>query len=210
MLYILVFSIIFFLLLVFYTIQNRRKYGTFIFPLFFTLLMGGVVAWSGYNAPEEYQKLQERKEVAKNISESKTLSDEERQKLQDAYQQTTGLDAAAGLDTSMQDEQVANKLSNSLSKIGKVTFDADAHAFRIVVSENSDWYRGVAYIEDNPGKAATNGWSNVTETVKTISQQINDGFKSGYSIILQGVNNPQAELVVAKDGVIVKDFTQPE
>ena len=206
MLFLFVFSLIFFILLVFYTIQNRRKYGSFIIPLFFAIVMGGLAAWSGIKAPEEYAKIKNRDKVV-NTATAKELTDEEREKLKETYQQTTGLDASAGLDTSMRDEQVAKKLSNSLSNIGDVTFDAEAHAFRITVSPDSDWFTGVQYIESNPGKAGDSGWSNVTDTIKGISEDLNNGFKSGYLVTLQGLNNPDQVLVSAKDGVIQYDFT---
>lgn len=205
MLFIFVISLLLFVLFVFYTIQNRRKYGTYAFPLIITIILGGTAIWSGIKSPQKFQELMNRKEITQ--AGGNELSDEDRRNLQDTYKKTTGIDASAGLDTSMQDETVASQLSKSLSNIGTVAFDPETHAFRITISPNSDWYNGVSYIEGNPGTAADSGWSNVSDSIKSISQQISDGFKSGYLITLQGISNPNQVLVSAKDGQIQYDFT---
>ena len=65
MIFLLIMFIILTLMMVTFTIQNYRKYGTLFVPLFLTLLLIGGTVWSASKLPATIKQIKSRQDTTK-------------------------------------------------------------------------------------------------------------------------------------------------
>ena len=206
MIFLLIMFIILTLMMVTFTIQNYRKYGTLFVPLFLTLLLIGGTVWSASKLPATIKQIKSRQDTTKKVAQ---LTASQRAAMQKSFENVSGSHTIEIPTTSAEDQQqalslqetkYARSLDTAYQQIGDVSFDEKKKAFQLRLYAKTQLAESVSVVEAHPSQAATTGWQSFTNSLKTTSKTIGTAFKPGYTLELMGVNNSQNILYAAKDG----------
>lgn len=206
MIFVLIMFSILTVLMVAFTIQNYRKYGTLVVPVVVTGLCLIGVVWCGLKLPDTIQQIKSRHQTAKKVGR---LSVSQRERLQKIFQKTGGsqtveipsISAEAQQDTlSLQEVKFARVLDGAYHKIGDVSFNEQTKAFQLRLYPDSPLANNVAVLETNPNQVEKRSWQDFTNALQKASQSISEKFKAGYTFELMGVKHTDQVLYAAKDG----------
>lgn len=96
------------------------------------------------------------------------------------------------------ENELLKQMQKNYEKFGTVSFDQDSKTYQI--TPTGDTGKAASYLAKNPTQAKQIGWSNLTDSMQQVSQQVKKLLGKGYSVSVMNPDNQNQALYTAKDG----------
>lgn len=191
MIFLVIFGGLMLILGSFYLVNSWQQYHQWVFATLLVLASLAITVYGVVKLPYWHHS-----STAASSSQSMTTSQSQRAALQ--FSNKASL-SGNGANQQNKEMSVLRQLQKSFSKIGSVSFDSATKTFKID-SSNGDDVDALNSLAQNPGQAKQVGWSNLTNSLDQVSEQISTALGDGYTISLQQPNDSSKTMYATRDG----------
>lgn len=192
MLILLVFGLLLLILSVFYLANSWQQYREWKWASFLVVISLAMTVYGAWNLPYWHHN------SSNNASSSSQTSKTNANSLSSFS--NNGLQANSGQNQENKEMAILRQLQKGYAKMGNVEYDNDSQTFKIEPSTDSDEGKALSAILNDPSQADQAGWSDLTKSLTTTSQQLKKVLGSGYSIMLTKPGDNNSAMFTVKDG----------
>lgn len=199
MLFASIMSFIVFLLLLGFTITNKRKYNKWKVPGTFAAIMLIISIVFAIQVPASLKQHTQTKNVSNRPSMATKIKLDDGG-LKDAKQSEAQQELAL--------DRITDQLNKVYEKIGTVSFDKNTRTFSLSLLSGSNTAQAVQALEEDHSLADQIKWPDFVSSIRKTSAQLSDALGDGYTFQVMGVTNPNTPIYAAKDGKDVINIAQ--